>query len=261
MSATKTKNRKKPANRKRSTRSKPVKKPAIDMFIPTSIRKDGKRVKTLVTRYSCGGVDDALENKSNIRIIKKGKKVAVGPRRVHRTDLFAPFGETHEQAGQGKYVDLDCVSEDMRTVNGADHVIPYLASDGSYAAIIKAFFKKIGKKVLEGLTAKVATNRVDGQHLQWQGKRNADDCVAASPWMTADELWDLALSMNPKLRQLLSKVKSQREDVSEHLTSHEQIRLIFRRYRNIIRALNRKFSAGLFPSCSYSDYITSGDKL
>jgi hypothetical protein len=178
-----------------------------------------------VTHYSCGTVEKAKANKAKLLVTKvtDGKLVerAIKPRIVHRINLFAKFGDTHRLAGEGKYIGNDAIpSSDPHHKNsnvlpervvGAQHVNPYLRDEGAYAGIIETLLKDIGSKALASLKARVKKNFDSGEHLTWEGKRADFDGVAASTWMTKEEIMEKALSLNPDLAKALRKSKSGRK--------------------------------------------------
>ncbi|MHA2279552.1 MAG: hypothetical protein ACXAC5_01485 [Promethearchaeota archaeon] len=147
------------------------------------------------------------------------------PRMVHRPDLLGSFAESHESAGQGKYIDHAAFPNgNQQRVVGAQHVNPYLRDDGAYATIVETFKRSIGVKRLSQMTARVTQNRQAGTHLLWEGKRNADGfCMdAESAWMTAEEVWKRAVKLNPDLLKILRKSRSGRKGVRAHKSAKEK---------------------------------------
>ncbi len=184
-----------------------------------------------VTHYNAGVVEEAKENGVNILIAKLDRKtgkvtiVPKVPRMVHRPDFCGTFGETHEQAGEGKYINLDAYPKgdpESRIVHGAQHVNPYLRTDGCYATIVKVFHDSIGKSTLAKQKADVAFSRSRSDHLLWEGKRGADGFLATSAWLTDEEIWELACKINPDLLKTLRRSKSGRTDVVEHKSPQEK---------------------------------------
>ncbi len=204
---------------------------AIDMFVKT---KDG----SLATRYNCAVVKKAKVDKCDIRIIKKGKIQEHSPRQVHRDNLTDAFGETHDDKGKGKYMDLNRVHG--TAVSGADHINPYLADKGSYATSIEIFHRDAGKKALAALKGVLSRRPGKGHRIAWSGKRNAEDCLAASTWRNADEMWELALRLNPDLKSILAKQKSHRKGVKKHKTPKEK----FIANLNVMRRATEIFNVG-----------------
>jgi len=184
-----------------------------------------------VTRYSCGVVEQAKEDGVNVIVMRRDKRSgkmverAVKPRMVHRMDLLGVYGDTHDLAGEGKYISAEAFPNGTnQRIVGAQHVNPYLRDDGAYATIVEAFKSTIPKKVLAKLAARVASNRVSGVHLLWEGKRNADGFCpnAASEWMTAEDVWHLALKLNADLLKILRKSRSGRKGVKAHKSAQEK---------------------------------------
>lgn len=183
-----------------------------------------------VTRYSCGVVEQAREEGVKVIVMRRDKRSGkmvekpVKPRMVHRTDLLGVYGDTHEFAGEGKYISTKAFPSGSQRVMGAQHVNPYLRENGAYATIIDAFKSTIPKKVLNGLSARTTSNRLSGIHLLWEGKRNADGFCsnACSEWLTAEEVWTLAREINPDLLKILRKSKSGRKGVKTHKSAQEK---------------------------------------
>lgn len=173
-----------------------------------------------VTHYSAGTVEQAKKEGCGLVVIDGRGKESVVPnkkvRLVHRSDLTGVYCETHEHCGEGKYIQGDAWKGE-KTVVGAQHVMPYLSDEYCYASIVRTFQHDIGLDVLKGLRAVVKTNREDSDHLAWQGKRNEYDGVAASPWRTKDEVWEMARKMNEKLSRRLKDATSPKKGVKQHL--------------------------------------------
>lgn len=182
--------------------------------------------ESAVTHYSCGVVDEAKKNGVNILVVKRGartgkKEVQRKPRRVHRDPLDV-FGETHELAGQGKYIALEAFPRgDKSQVVGAQHVNPYLRDDGAYPTIVEVFKRNIGNATLSKLRAKVTRSRHAGTHLLWQGRRSGDGAVAVSDWFTEEQVWERAQKLNPELVRMLRKSKSGRKG-AKHRSAKEK---------------------------------------
>lgn len=173
-----------------------------------------------VTYYKPGVVDMAREKGLDIEIMEHGKRRVLKPphRKVHRTNLFAKFGDQHEHAGDGKYIGNGAVSPSGKEVRGAHLVNPFLAEEGSYHTIIAAFKHVMNQSQLRGMTARVRTSIEDGNHLKWSGHLTSDRAIAVSAWFTADQLWKIACKMNAGLVSQLRKSKSQRSSVKKHLS-------------------------------------------
>lgn len=180
-----------------------------------------------VTHYSCGVVEQAREDGVQILIIRrdrhgKKKEFAVAPRQVHREDPLAVYGDTHDLAGQGKFIALAAFPKGDKTrVVGAQHVNPYLRDEGAYATIIETLKNDIGVAVLSRLRGSVHSGRNPGTHILWSGRRNKDDCLACSDWFTREELWSMARKHNCDLLRILRKSKSGRKGVS-HKSAQEK---------------------------------------
>lgn len=175
-----------------------------------------------VTHYNAAIAVAAKEQSVAVLIAKsdpntgKVKIVPRSPRIVHRPDLCGKFCDTHEQAGEGKYIHLDAYpggDPSSRVVRGAQHVNPYLKNDGVGATIVNVFRNNIGKPILAKLKAVVSHTRERGDHLLWEGRRDPDGCVAASDWMTEEQIWKLACKSNSGLLGMLRKSKSARRGV------------------------------------------------
>lgn len=201
-----------------------------------------------VTHYNAGVIEDAKENGVGILVAKRDPKtqkvkiVLCAPRMVHRPDLPGTFGETHEQAGEGKYIHLNAYPNGdptSRVVCGAQHVNPYLREEGCYTTIIRVFQNSIGKPVLARMRAKIFRTRARSDHLLWEGKRNAEGFLTASAWMTAERIWELACKINPDLLKTLRRSKSGRHDVGEHKSAREK----FFTDLDVIRRATRKVDA------------------
>jgi len=177
-----------------------------------------------VTHYSCGAVDKAIHSGRAVIVIRNGKEVRSKARRVHREDPFSVYGDTHECAGDGKYISLKAFSDDRQRIKGAQHINPYLREDGPYYSIIEAFKKSIGVRCLSQLSAKVAKSFDAGIHLLWEGKRTAEGFLvgAASAFMTVEEVWRLSLKVNSELQKVLRESKSGRKGVRFHKSPREK---------------------------------------
>ncbi len=160
------------------------------------------------TFYKCGVLEHARRDSLPLRVVDKNGviRLILPDRMVHRPLLDDKFGDAHEQSGEGKYISNNAI--DGKGVTGAQHVNPYLAEERSYHTIIQCFHS-IAKGRINKLTAQFARDRSLGQHLIWQGKKVVDDAVAVSAWITVDGLWELANKLNPGLKALLRKSKTQ----------------------------------------------------
>lgn len=162
-----------------------------------------------VTHYSCGVVEQARTDGVKILVIRRGKEVAIDPRQVHREDLQAVYGDTHDLAGQGKFIALEAYPKgDETRVVGAQHVNPYLREDGAYATIIEVLKDNIGMATLSRLRGSISRGRNPGTHILWEGSRSADGFLATSEWFTREEIWEMACAFNPDLLKILRKSKS-----------------------------------------------------
>lgn len=207
-------------------RRKPM--PSTEHSAISMIRGKGDNA---VTRYSCGAVDKAKKNGVEVLVMRRDKRSGrmvrklVKPRQVHREDPLAVYGETHELAGQGKYICIEAFPNgDRSRVVGAQHVNPYLRDDGAYATIVETLKSGIGKKTLAKLTSRITSNELSGTHLLWEGKRTADGFCpdACSEWMTREEVLKQALKINPGLLKTLRKSKSGRKGVKTHKSAQEK---------------------------------------
>lgn len=177
-----------------------------------------------VTHYSCGVVRRAKRDGVKIVVMRKGKEVVIDARQVCRDDLKAVYGDTHELAGQGKFIALEAYPKgDTSHIVGAQHVNPYLRESGPYATIIEVLKNSIGMRVLSRLRGTFANGFSSGAHILWAGKRNGDGFLpgACSDWFTAEEIWDLACEANPDLLKNLRKSKSGRKGAS-HKSAQEK---------------------------------------
>lgn len=220
---------------------------AIDMF-----RGHGA---TAYTYYDCSIIERAKQNGSPIRVVKeKGKRrsfVLTKPRPVHREDIFAKFGDTHDLAGQGKYIKNSAISKDGKLVTGYQNINPYLADEGSYSTIVEAFMSRMSQPVLKAITAAGGKDRPTGTHLRANGKRNSEDAVLTSEWLTEEQLWTLCRRINPKLVGILNKVKSQVKG-AKHQSAREKFAHnlgVMRRAREAFQVVDgtRKFRGGATP--------------
>lgn len=171
------------------------------------------------TRYNPSVIDEALENKLPIAVAgsdKDGnpKRVLRNARRVHRKSLKSCYGETHKQAGKGKFIDVSALDGDK--VTGANHVCPYLGT-GSYATSIRALMSFAPKGALALLVGMIKKSRAVGEHIEWKGRRNEFDAVLVTPLVNGSDLWARAKKINPKLPGMLAAKKSGVKDVKEHL--------------------------------------------
>lgn len=193
-----------------------------------------------ITLYQPGMVDRAQEEGRPLRVMKNGRAKLISPnRKVHRSDLLDCFGETHAQSGTGKYIDRDALhtSNGQTVVKGAHRVNPYLAADGSYHTLIETFHH-LAKGQIELLTAQVVRNREFGHHLRWNGKRDKNDAVAVTPWMTKEELWELACKLCPDVKTTLKQSKSNVKGVAAHASVREK----FFQNIDVLRRARRVFS-------------------
>ena len=178
------------------------------------------RGENAVTHYSCGVVEQAKENGVKVLIVRRNKKTGkkeefeADARQVHR-DPLAVYSETHELAGQGKYIALKAFPKgDKSRVIGAQHVNPYLRDEGAYVTIIETLKDNIGVAAMSRLRGSFCTGRVPGTHILWDGRRNSDGFLVASDWFTKEELWDMACRFNTDLLRILRKSKSGRKGAS-----------------------------------------------
>lgn len=186
------------------------------------------------TYYQPGVVEQALTEKVGIRIIRNGRRVLTAARRVHRDDLTATYNEAHEEAGSGKYINVKAIDGD--TVTGVNNVNPYLADEGSYATTVQALQSFCPKSALSEMTGTIRKSRLDGQHIEWKGKASNDDAILLGEWMTAEQLWERALLINPQLKTMLKQNQSQVKGVKTHLSPFEKFVQnldVIRRARNI----------------------------
>ena len=202
------------------------------------------------TYYQPGIIDEAR---------KRGVAVVVAsglapPRKVHRSDLDAVYGQTHENAGDGKFIDQKAISTKggVTTVTGAHLVNPYLAKHRSYRTLIAALQSTCPSKALRGLTGVLTRSRAHGHHIQWKGKTTQDDAVLVSRWMTREELWEIATEMNPALKSALARSKSQRNDVKAHLSAQDKFFQnldVLRRARRVLQVVTgeSEFCGGATP--------------
>ncbi len=168
-----------------------------------------------VTCYSCGVVRQAKRDGVKVLVVRRnrrtGKKeeVAVQPRLVDRGDIRATFGDSHELAGQGKFIALKAYPKgDRSRVTGAQHINPYLRNEGAYATIVETLKHDIGVIALSRLRGSIHHGRNPGTHILWSGRRNSDDFLVASDWFTKEELWDMSCEFNGDLLRILRKSKS-----------------------------------------------------
>lgn len=169
------------------------------------------------TYYDPSVIENALEKDVGIRVIVNGKSVLTRPRRVHRNDLTAIFGEPHEDAGNGKYIQTKAVSGSI--VTGANNVNPYLATDGSYATTITALQSFMPKSALSSIKGDIKVSR-GWQHIVWRGRKSQDDAVLVGEWVSGKKLWERALKLNPGLKTQLRDQKSQVS--KDHLGTFEK---------------------------------------
>lgn len=211
-----------------------------------------------VTLYSCGVVEQAKRDGVKILVIRKDKKtgrkkeVATDARRVHRKDLLATYGETHDLKGRGKFIDLAAFPNGDRTrIVGAQHVNPYLRDEGAYATIVEVLKKDIGKTTLSRLGGSFHHGRHTGTHILWDGRRNSDDFLVCSNWFTREEILEMSLAFNPDLLRNLRKSKSSREGVS-HKSAKDKFfgnLDVLRRATCVVQAIDgeREFCGGVTP--------------
>jgi len=176
-----------------------------------------------VTHYSCGVVEQANADGVKILIIRKDRKtgkkeeVEADARKVHR-DLRATYGDTHEFAGQGKFVALEAFQKGDKTrIVGAQHVNPYLKDEGAYATAVETLKANIGVKVLSRLKGRLAHGRNPGSHILWEGRRNQDGFIVGSEWFTKEEILEMACKLNADLMKTLRKSKSGRKGADHKL--------------------------------------------
>jgi len=186
-----------------------------------------------------------------LRVVDKNGvvRLILPDRMVHRPQLDSKFGDTHVQAGKGKYISNRAItgSGQNKVVTGAQHVNPFLAEDGSYHTILQCFHH-LAKQPAAKLTAHFARDRITGQHLLWQGNRIVDEAIAVSPWITEDKLWKLANRLNPGLQALLRTSKAAiRKGVRKHQASRgkfEDNLRVLRRARRTFRIATGEIEYG-----------------
>ena len=186
---------------------------------PLDMTKEFGGVRVLY--YQPGVIDEARNRNVGIVIVEKGKRRVIPgpPRKVHRKDLFAQYGDNHEYAGEGKFIDNGAVNARGTKVTGAHLVNPFLAEDGSYRTIVAAFKSTMNQSFLRGMEAHVHTSVEDGNHLVWKGRTSCDGAIAVSPWVTKSALMEIAF-WNSALLEQLEKTKSHLPKVKEHLPPH-----------------------------------------
>lgn len=194
-----------------------------------------------VTFYKCGVLEIARREQLPLRVVDKNGVIRLIPpdRMVHRPMLDDKYGESHEQAGEGKYIANEAIKHrgTKSTVVGANNVNPYLAEEGSYHTIIAAFHS-LAKGSIEPLTADFSRDRINGQHLVWRGTPKIDDAIAVSEWVTEEDLWKLANKLNPGLQALLRKSKAQ---LKKGVKKHQTPRGKFGDNLNVLRRARRTF--------------------
>jgi hypothetical protein len=194
-----------------------------------------------VTFYKCGVLEIARRDQLPLRVVDKNGSIRLIPpdRMVHRPQLDDQYGDAHELSGQGKYISNDAINGQgtSRTVTGAHSVNPYLAEEGSYHTIIQCFHH-LAKSRIARLTARFARDRINGQHLLWQGAAKVDGAIAVSDWITEEDLWELANKLNPGLKALLRKSKAA---IRKGVKKHETPRTKFSNNLNVLRRARRTF--------------------
>ncbi len=220
------------------------------------IRGSGERA---VTYYSCGTIERACKDKRNIVVVKHNSKtgkmrtITTKPLMKHRRSIGATFNPAHERAGEGKFINLDAFTNDARTrIMGAQHVNPFLHGKKPYAVIVEAFKSDIGLRLLSPLKAGLKWTWADADHLIWDGRRLVGECIVASGWMTADEIWEAALKLNPELLKRLRETSSGRKDVRVYAKARVKFINdldVIRRARCVINMRNgeRRISGGATP--------------
>lgn len=197
--------------------------------------------KQRVTFYKCGVLEIARKEQLPLRVVDKNGVVRLIPpdRMVHRPMLDDKYGETHEQAGEGKYIANAAIKNrgSKATVTGAQSVNPYLAEEGSYHTIIQAFHSLTDERVAS-LVADFARDRINGQHLVWRGAQQIDEAIAVSEWITEEDLWELSNKLNPGLKALLRKSKAQ---LKKGVKRHQTPRGKFGDNLNVLRRARRTF--------------------
>ena len=192
------------------------------------------------TYYKCGVLETARKEGRALRIIGKDGnfKLTTPDRMVHREQLDDQYGESHALNGHGKYITNDAIQtkHGKKVVVGAQNVNPYLAEERSYHTLVQAFHY-FAKGSIENMVANFAKDRINGQHLIWQGKPTIDDAVAVSKWVTEDDLWTIACKLNPLLVSVLRKSKSQIADCRKH----ENARTKFHNNLGVIRRARQSF--------------------
>lgn len=192
------------------------------------------RVPRAYPYYMAGMINDAIRKRKRIRIPRGGKMIQVEvERRLHRENLLAVYGDTHDHAGEGKYINQLAIQEGHAI--GPHNVCPYLAEDKTYATIVAAFMSQFHKSKLRGMKAEIRRSREDGIHLHWLGARNQCDSVLLSPLLTIQQLWKIAIKINPDLKEHLQKTKSHIKEVSAHgqpITKFEADINVMRRSRS-----------------------------
>ena len=196
------------------------------------------------TYYVCSIVEKARRLGVGLWIVKRDKetgkmeKVLTKVRMVHRESLLGTFGDTHKQAGEGKYVRMGALSG--KTIAGVRNVNPYLAGgkEGCDFTTIQALQHSIpNPSQARGLKSKCSENDEDGTHMHWLGKRNPSDAVLTSSWLSEEELWGLACKINPGLAASLRSTKSGQEKVTKHLNPREK----FKTNLNVLRRSRKSF--------------------
>lgn len=210
-----------------------------------------------VTSYSCAVVKQAKKDGVKILIMRKDRKtgkkkrVEVKPRQVDR-DLTAVYCDTHEHAGQGKFIALEAFPNGDKTrVVGAQHVNPYLREEGTYATIIETLKRDIGITALSRLRGRIAYGRSTGVHILWDGRRNRDGFLVCSNWFTKEEIWAMACKFNTDLTTILRKSKSGRKGAF-HKPAKDKFfgnLDVLRRATSVIHIVNgkREFCGGATP--------------
>lgn len=172
------------------------------------IKGSGENAFTL---YNCKAVEEAFDNDQKLLVVRTRKGVAseveIKPHIVHKRSLRDVYGDTHPNAGKGKYIDLSAYTDKHhQNIVGAHLVHPYLPKDGCYFAIVNTLQGMVSdKKQLRDLSGEIHFSAEKGEHIVWEGERNDDGFLVASPWMTEKELWAACVNAVPSLASKLRK--------------------------------------------------------
>lgn len=181
----------------------------------------GKLGKDAYTLYHASTIDRANDEKRDLLVVNEStQKLVLLPwphRRCHRQFLTDTYSDYHDKAGQGKYIDPECVHG--KEIEGADQLNPYLGIPGIRYTLIEALKRDIGLSTLRDLEGIQKRSADLGPCIKWEDDKNEEGFILASRWFPIDEdLLERCYRLSSVLRKSLRDSRSGRADVKNAMS-------------------------------------------